>query len=157
MGCGSWLPCCSRSASSRLTDCIPNAQSVTTNYSIGVGDRRLCPSKQSANEQPGESLAVLRMGLRNVARSGRMKPDWARDTQSNEGLRLRAASLFQPAWLSISKPSCRWHHSAISSLGTHRFCDTFHAPTGRFAKHSGITNLPMSYALSLALLKDQDS
>jgi hypothetical protein len=38
-----------------------------------------------------------------------------------------------------------------------RSCDTFHAPTGHFAKHSGITNPPMSYALSLALLKDQDA
>ena len=53
------------------------------------------PVETITKRTAGESLAVLRMGLRNVARSGRMKPDWARDTQSNEGLRLRAASLFQ--------------------------------------------------------------
>jgi hypothetical protein len=73
-------------------------------------------------------------------------------------VRLPAASLSPPAWLSISKPSCRWHRSVTSSLGTHRFCDTFHSPTARFhhQRHSDITNPPMSHAWSLALLKDQD-
>ena len=43
------------------------------------------PVETITKRTAGESVAMLRMGLRNVARSGRMKPDWAATLKATKG------------------------------------------------------------------------
>jgi hypothetical protein len=43
------------------------------------------PVETIAKRTAWEFLSVFRMGLRNVARSGRMKPDWAATLKATKG------------------------------------------------------------------------